>query len=63
MNYYCLAGLLLCFSKRVFALFAVYCLALCIVMACVSVFQCLDLYAAFYCIAVTPLCIPELESQ
>ena len=59
MNCYCLAG----FSKRVFALFAVYCLALCIAMACVSVFQRLDLYAAFYCIAVTPLPVSELISQ
>ena len=53
MNCYCLSGF-----KRVLLLFA-----LCIAMARVSVFQCFDLYAAFHCIAVTPLHIPELVSQ
>ena len=60
MNCYCLAG---SFCKLVLLLFAAYCLALCTAMACVSVFQCLDLYAAFNGIAVTPLHVPELVSQ
>ena len=38
-------------------------LQLCIAMACASTMQCLDLYVAFHCIAVTPLQLPVPVSQ
>ena len=34
-----------------------------VTMSCVSTTECLDLCVAFYCVAVTPLCLPMNNSQ